>query len=93
MNTRAPLLNRSGYVLDSRELKILQREGWLALPLTEIAEVKKPSLTTAIVRLGDGRTQILDLAHLSTKGFSEVVDALREAARHRRAVASHAPKA
>jgi hypothetical protein len=90
---RSPILSRSGYVLDSQELKILQPDGWLTLPLSEIAEVKKPSFAKAIVRLADGRRKTLDLSQLGTKGFSEVVDALKKAAHDHRALAAHVAKA
>jgi hypothetical protein len=74
-----PLFNSSGYILDSQELRILQKDGWVSLPLSNIARVKKTSLTEAIVHLADGRKKILDLSHLSTKAFSEVSAALDSA--------------
>ena len=74
-----PLFNSSGYILDSQELRILQKDGWVSLPLSAITHVKKPSLTTAIIHLADGRKKILDLSHLGTKGFSEVCATLDSA--------------
>jgi hypothetical protein len=84
-----PLFNSSGYLLDSQELRVLQKEGWISLPLTEIADLKtKSSFTGIVVRLSDGRKKSLDLSHLSTRAFSEVRDALRKAHhKHRLAAA------
>jgi len=84
-----PLLNSSGYVLDSRELRVLQKNGWVLLPLAEIANVKKGlSFTSMVVRMSDGKKKSLDLSHLSTKGFSEVSDALDKARHHHRVLAA-----
>jgi len=90
MKARSPILNRSGFVLDSHELRVLQKDGWVTLPLAEIAEVKKSFLATAIVRLASGGRKTLDLSHLSTKGFAEVTDAMKKAVHDRRASASQA---
>jgi hypothetical protein len=79
MKSRAPLLNRSGYLLDSQKLRLLQKDGWLSLPLAEIAELKKPTFASAIVRFTDGKKKSLDLSHLSTEAFSAVIDALKKA--------------
>lgn len=84
----SPLFNSSGYVLSSQELRVLQKEGWISLQLSEIAEVKKPSFTTAVVRLADGKKRSLDLSHLGAKAFSDVVDALKKAAHDSRVTAS-----
>jgi len=79
MKAISKILNVSGYTLDSSELALLQKDGWVKLQLAEIAEVKKPSLTSAVVRLADGRTKALDLSQLSTDSFAKVSDALNEA--------------
>ena len=84
-----PLFSSSGYRLDTEELRVLQKEGWVSVRLTEIAEVKKPSFASAVVRFVDGRTKSLDLSHLSTKAFSEVVDALKKAVHDHRESAVH----
>jgi hypothetical protein len=83
-----PVLNTSGYVLEKGELRILQKEGWVSVRLAEIAEVKKPTFASAIVRLTDGRRKSLDLSHLSTAGFSEVSSALEAAVRSHRTTAA-----
>ena len=88
MKSRAPLLNRSGYVLDTQELRLLQKDGWLSLPLTEIAEVKKPSFATAVVRFTDGRKKSLDLSQLSTEAFSAVIDVPKKAVHDHRSAAA-----
>ncbi len=60
-----PLLNSSGYVLASQELRVLQKDGWVLLPLAEITGLKKKlSFTSVVVRLADGRKKSLDLSHL-----------------------------
>lgn len=86
-----PVLNTSGYVLENGELRLLQKEGWVFVRLAEVAEVKKPTLASAVVRLIDGRRKALDLSHLSTAGFSEVSATLETAVRsYRKAVAKNA---
>ena len=87
-----PVLNTSGYVLEKGELRLLQKEGWVSVRLVEIAEVKKPSLASTVVRFCDGRRKSLDLAHLSTAGYSKVSSALEAAVRsHRTAAAKKEP--
>jgi hypothetical protein len=80
-----PLFNSSGYVLDARELKVLQKDGWISLPLAEIVELKKHSLATFVVRLSDGRKMIVELSHLSTDAFAKVSGALKKALQDYRA--------
>ena len=83
------LLNASGYVLDSQELRVLQKEGWVCLKLVEIAEVKKHSFATFEVRLADGKRKSLELAHLGTDSFSAVSEALKNAVHDFHAAAAH----
>ena len=83
-----PVFNTSGYVLEKGELRLLQKEGWVSVQLADIAEVKKPTFASAIVRLADGRRKSLDLSHLSTAAFSEVSAAFDTAVRTHRAVAA-----
>lgn len=89
-----PVLNTSGYVLEKGELRLLQKEGWVSVLLAEVAEIKKPTFASTVVRLTDGRRKRLDLSHLSTAGFSDVRSALEDAVRsHRIAVAKKADPA
>jgi len=85
-----PVFNRSGYVLDAQELRVLQKDGWVSLPLSEIADVKPASFATVLVRLADGRKKSLDLSHLSTRAFAKVSAALKQAHHHRRMAVPHA---
>ena len=84
-----PLFNSSGYVLDSRELRVLQKGGWVSLPLAEIAEIKKRSFATFVVRLSDGKRSVLELSHLSTEAFTKVSDALKKSLHDRRSTAAN----
>lgn len=76
-----PVLNRSGYIMEKGELRLLQKEGWVSVRLAEVAELKKPTFASAVVRLTDGKRKTLDLSHLSTAGFSDVRSALEGAVR------------
>jgi hypothetical protein len=87
-----PVFNTSGFVLEKDELRLLQKEGWVSVRFAEIAEVKKPSMVSALVRFSDGRRKSLDLSHLSTAGYSSVSAALEDAVRrHRIAAAKKEP--
>ncbi len=84
-----PLFSTSGYTLDSHELRILQKDGWVSISLTKVVGIKKPSFASAKVRFIDGRSAILDLSNLSTTGFSEVVEALQKAVHEQRVASAH----
>lgn len=83
-----PLFNSSGYVLEKGELRLLQKEGWVSVQLADIAEVKKPTFASAVVRLADGRRKSLDLSHLSPAAFSEISSAFETAVHTHRTVAA-----
>lgn len=88
MNPFKTIFNRSGFVLEADVLRVMQKDGWVDLPLGEVAEIKKPSFGVALVRLTDGRTRTLDLSHLSVAAFHEIMTALHGAVHEHRIVAS-----
>ncbi len=87
-----PLFNTSGYTLKDGELRLLQKESWAVVRLSEVIKVKKPTLTSAVIRLTDGRRITLDLSHLSTAAFTEVNGAIEDAARHHRSASIKLPE-
>jgi hypothetical protein len=74
-----PLVSLKKYTIAKGVLRVLQSEGWVSLTLAEIAELKKPSFTRVVVRFHSGQTKTLDLAQLSTKSFSTVIETLMQA--------------
>lgn len=84
MRTAPPVLNRSGYLLEADALWLLQTEGWVSLRLDDVAQLKQVSVATAVLRLSDGRKKTLTLSHLSTRGYSAVIAALKHAVRQHR---------
>jgi hypothetical protein len=83
-----PVFNASGYVLTKGEVRLLQKEDWVSVQLADIAEVKKPTFGSAVVRMADGRRQTLDLSHLSPAAFADISTAFDTAVRVHRAVAA-----
>jgi len=81
-----PLFSTSGYTLNDHVLRILQREGWIEIPLDGISELKIPFASSATVKLADGRRWTLDLTHLNLDAYHEVIAALRDAAKSRRSL-------
>ena len=79
-----PILNRSGYLLEEDALWLLQKDGWVSIALRDIAQVKQVSVATTALRLADGRKKTLTVSHLSAKGLSAVVAALKKAAHEHR---------
>lgn len=83
-----PLFTVSGFTLEPGCLRILQKEGWVAIALADVAGVKAPLAAEVVVRLADGRRQQLDLTHLSLAGFRTVKAALQAAVAARRGSSS-----
>ena len=76
-----PLINVSGYTLNAEKLSVLQKEGWVDLPLREVAHIKAPLPSSVTIRLATGLRRQLDLTHLSADGYAKVIETLHRAAR------------
>ena len=75
----APLFSVKKYSVSEGMLRVLQKDGWVSLPLADVTELKKHSLTRAVVRLSSGKTAILDFSQFSTDAFSAIVETLQRA--------------
>ena len=74
-----PLFSIKKYSVREGMLRVLQKDGWVSLPLADVTELKKHSLTRVVVRLSSGKTAMLDLSQFSTDAFSATLETLHRA--------------
>src|SRR5688500_14916084 len=70
-----------GCRITADEIRVRHRDGWVAIPMSQVHAVKFRNVSRVIVRLFDGRRLVLNLFRFPNGQYDRVCNALREAQR------------